>query len=124
MKRPSFTPKQRLDTFKAFGAVVLCQADNCDAAIYIAEAELDHHLAIVDGGKHEQSNFRPICSSCHRKKSAREHRANSKAKRVAKAQEVHRAVVAKVMSKSPGKIKGNGFKAWRKFDGSIVRREK
>lgn len=123
-KRKSFTAAQRLKCFEDHGAIVLCQATGCDNAMYIKGCDLDHHLALIDGGKHEHENLRPICSSCHRKKSAREHRANSKAKRVAKAQEVHRAVVAKVMSKPPGKIKGNGFKAWRKFDGSIVRREK
>lgn len=83
MKRPAFTDKQRLDTFKAFGAIVCCQAKGCDSAIAISEAEIDHHVALIDGGKHELGNFRPICSSCHRKKSAREHKANSKAKRLA-----------------------------------------
>ena len=83
MKRPAFTAKQRLDTFKAYGAIVCCQADGCDNAMYISEAELDHHVALIDGGKHELDNWRPVCSSCHRKKSAREHKANCKAKRLA-----------------------------------------
>lgn len=123
-KRKAFTAAQRLKVFESYGAIVLCQAPGCDNAMYIKGCDIDHIQALVDEGKHKPENWRPICSSCHRKKSAREHRANSKAKRVAKAQEVHRAVVAKVMSKPPGKIKGNGFKAWRRFDGSIVRREK
>lgn len=86
---------------------MLCQATGCDSAIYISEAELDHFLALIDGGKHEQENFRPVCSSCHRKKSAREHIANAKCKRVNRKHS---------QPKPPGKIKGRGFpKMKRKF---------
>ena len=83
---PGFTKAQRYDVMVMFGAIVCCQCSDpkCDDAIYINEAEIDHHLAIVDGGKHELDNWRPISSHCHARKSAREHRANAKAKRVAK----------------------------------------
>lgn len=123
MTRPRFTASQRLRCFEDHGAIVCCQAPGCDNAMYIKGCDIDHHLALIDGGKHEGENIRPICSSCHRKKSAREHKSNSKAKRVAKAREVHRAVLAKVMKRPEGKIKGAGFTGWRKFDGSIVRRK-
>ena len=86
MARPSFTAKQRLKCFEDHGAIVLCQCDNpdCDTAIYIKGCPIDHWLALVDGGKHEDSNFRPIAPGCHSKKSAREHKNNAKAKRIAK----------------------------------------
>lgn len=45
----------------------------------------------------------------------------AKAKRIAKAREVHRAVVARVMERPAGKIRGRGFSGWQKFDGSVVR---
>lgn len=117
MARPGFTPKQRLDTFKAYGAIVLCQADGCDSAIYISEAELDHHVALIDGGKHELDNWRPVCSSCHRKKSAREHKNNSKAKRIVKKREG-------TMKRRGPPMKSRGFdKALRKrMNGQVEKR--
>lgn len=124
MKRPAITPKMRLKVFQDFGAIVCCQAEGCDAAIYIKEAELDHHLALVDGGKHETGNLRPICSSCHRKKSAREHRNNAKAKRLAKAHAEHQAVLARVMKRPAGKIRSRGFdkRLRKKMNGQTERR--
>lgn len=81
MTRPSFTPAQRLRCFEDHGAIVLCQADNCDSAMYIKGCDIDHWLALIDGGRHAQENFRPLCTACHAKKSAREHRENCRAKR-------------------------------------------
>jgi len=124
MKRPPFTPKQRLDTFKAYGAIVLCQADGCDSAIYISEAELDHHVALIDGGKHELDNWRPVCSSCHRRKSAREHKNNAKSKRLNAARQAHAAIVKREAAKQAGKIKSRGFetKYRKKMNGSVEKR--
>jgi len=48
-----------------------------------AEINMDHHLSLVDGGKHELANWVPRCIPCHKEKSAREHIANCKAKRLA-----------------------------------------
>lgn len=84
MTRPRFTAAQRLKCFEDHGAIVLCQAEDCDNAMYVKGCEIDHWLALVDGGAHTNDNLRPICASCHRKKSAREHRNNAKCKRVAK----------------------------------------
>ncbi len=84
MTRPRFTSSQRLKCFEDHGAIVCCQGPNCDSAVYIKGCDIDHHLALIDGGKHEQDNFRPLCGSCHARKSAYEHRQNAKAKRLAK----------------------------------------
>lgn len=87
MTRPAshrFTKAQRLEVFERFGAIVCCQAAGCDNAIYIQGCPIDHFLALVDGGKHEFDNWRPICTACHAKKSAREHKENCRAKRRAK----------------------------------------
>ena len=82
--RQPFTPSQRLKCFEDHGAIVLCQGEGCDSAIYIKGCAIDHWLALIDGGKHEQLNFRPLCGACHKIKSAIEHIRNAKAKRLAK----------------------------------------
>ena len=84
MKRPSFTAAQRLKCFEDHGAIVLCQGKGCDSAIYIKGCNIDHVLALIDGGTHEHSNFSPICRPCHARKSAHEHKENARAKRRAK----------------------------------------
>jgi len=77
--------------------------------------------ALIDGGKHEVSNFRPICSSCHRKKSAFEHVRNSKSKRLAAARSIHEQVKARLIDRPPGKIR-NGKRQFPKRTFAEVRR--
>lgn len=60
----------------------LCAVASCRTVLVPGRAEDDHHLALVDGGTNELSNRRLICSECHKVKSALEHKANSKAKRL------------------------------------------
>jgi len=119
MARPAFTAKQRLKCFEDHGAIVLCQCDDpdCDTAIYIKGCPIDHWLALVDGGKHEDSNFRPISPGCHASKSAREHKANSKAKRIVKKREG-------TMKRRGPPMKSRGFdKALRKrMNGQVEKR--
>lgn len=126
MKRPAFTAKQRLKCFEDHGAIVLCQCDDpdCDTAIYIKGCPIDHWLALVDGGKHEDSNFRPISPGCHAKKSAREHKRNAKSKRLATARQAHDAIVKREAEKQAGKIKSRGFckTLTKRFDGKVVAR--
>ena len=81
---PAFTKAQRLEVFETYGAIVCCQGEGCDSAIYIRGCHIDHHQAWIDDGAHELGNWRPLCFLCHSKKSAREHRNNAKCKRVAK----------------------------------------
>lgn len=122
MKRPGITPAMRYQVFRDHGAIALCQV--CGDSQRIADMALDHHLALIDGGEHDASNLRPICSSCHAKKSAGEHKNNAKAKRLALARELHHAIVVLGETRKTGTIKSRGFKGWRKFNGQQVRREK
>lgn len=92
MKRPAITPAMRLQVLRNFGAIVLCQ--ECGNPERIADVQLDHHLALIDGGSHTVEELRPLCLPCHKPKSALEHKSNSKAKRLSKARELHQAVVA------------------------------
>jgi 5-methylcytosine-specific restriction endonuclease McrA len=95
----------RLQVLKLFGAMVMCQV--CEGLIYIADAEIDHELALVDGGSHDwSSNMRPLCRECHSRKSAKEHQENCRAKR---RQKKH------TQPTQPGSIKSRGFdKTYRK----------
>ena len=108
MKRPAITPAMRLAVLKDHKASVMCS--ECGRDVPVAEAQIDHHLALVDGGAHEVDNLRPLCPGCHKVKSAREHVANCKAKRLLK----------KHSNLTPeGKIKSRPFAGSRKFDGKI-----
>lgn len=107
-KRPAITPAMRLAVLKAHGASVMCS--DCGADVLVSDVQIDHHLALVDGGAHEVENLRPLCINCHKQKSAREHKNNAKAKRLLK----------KHSNPLPeGSIKSRPFQGSRKFNGQI-----
>lgn len=112
----------KLDALKRFGATVPCAI--CTEPTKLDDVQYDHALAFVDDGTHESINIRPVCVGCHKKKSAGEHKNNSKAKRLARAAETHEAVVARVMTRGPSRLKGRGFDKTktRRFDGKTVER--
>jgi hypothetical protein len=109
IKRPPISAQMRLEVFKRHGATVACAM--CKVVKPIADMQLDHHLALINGGEHTVEELRPVCSApdCHPKKSATEHRENCRAKRLAKAKAVHDAVVAKMATRAPSKIKSRPF---------------
>ena len=74
--------------------------------------DFDHELPLCLGGKHDEENIRAICKPAHKAKTAQDIGMKSKA---------DRQRLAHLGLKKP---KGRGFTAWRKFDGSVVRREK
>jgi 5-methylcytosine-specific restriction endonuclease McrA len=114
MKRPAITPAMRLQVLKLHGALVCCQV--CGAATYIADVDIDHELALIDGGSHDfQANMRPVCKACHAIKSAREHKNNAKTKRIVK---------KRATPSGNGSIKSRPFQGSRKFDGTPVWRTK
>ncbi len=114
MKRPAITPAMRLQVLKLHGAIVCCQV--CGEATYIADIDIDHELALIDGGSHDfQANMRPVCKGCHAVKSAKEHKNNCKAKRIVK---------KRATPSGNGSIKSRPFQARRKFNGEINWRNK
>jgi len=65
VKRPAITPAMRLAVLKAHGATVMCS--ECGKLVPVTEVQIDHHLALVDGGEHSVENLRPLCPDpCHR----------------------------------------------------------
>ena len=112
MKRPNITDKMKLEVLGRYSAPCW----HCVFPVIISEMQYDHTAALVDGGAHATENIKLICRLCHSKKSAFEHKRNSKSKRIAKAREVHTAVVRKEAARAPSKIKSRGFpklpKAW------------
>jgi len=114
MKRPAITPAMRLNVLKKFGAVVLCQI--CGDAEYVAVIQIDHELALVDGGLHcADTNLRPVCVPCHARKSGREHQNNAKTKRIVK---------KRATPSGNGSIKSRGFdkSLRRKMNGQVEKR--
>jgi len=114
VKRPAITPAMRLQVLKLHGALVCCQV--CGDATYIADIDIDHELALIDGGSHDfQANMRPVCKACHAIKSAREHKNNAKTKRIVK---------KRATPSGNGSIKSRPFQGSRKFNGEINWRNK
>ena len=62
-----------------FGARCHLTGKKCDPK----DLDLDHVIALADGGEHRESNLRPIYRPAHRKKTGKENSARSKANRVA-----------------------------------------
>lgn len=114
--RKPITQAMQLALWKEHGAAI-CYV--CRAMRAANNLHMDHVQALVDGGKHEIDNLRFVCVDCHRKKSAREHRNNSKAKRLAAAREAHERG-----EKKASRMKSRGFDKTRsrKMDGSVVPR--
>ena len=112
-KRPAITPAMRLSVLKAHGASVMCS--DCGADVLVSDVQIDHHLALVDGGAHEVENLRPLCIPCHAAKSAREHKNNAKTKRIVK---------KRATPSGNGSIKSRGFDKTlrRKMNGQVEKR--
>ncbi len=120
MKRPAITAKLKLAVI-AKTARIPCA--HCLQIFSLDQLQFDHHLALIDGGTHDAENLRPLCVSCHRPKSSNEHRANSKAKRLALARLHHAAVLRGERIREPGAIRSRPFdNRWtRKLNGRVVR---
>ena len=71
----------------------------------------DHIQALINGGLNVESNLQPICTPCHRVKTA------------ADVEEKVKVAAVRRKSHQLSKYKRPGFRGWRRFDGSIVRRD-
>jgi hypothetical protein len=81
-KRRHITPMQRAKIFAAAGE----RCAKCNRKLRIGDdwdlAEIDHRIALENGGTNDLENMQPLCCWCHTDKSADDHRTASKSKRV------------------------------------------
>lgn len=78
----------------------------CGRAI-TRDLEVDHIIALINGGAHREANLMPLHRVCHRHKTARD-----VAEKAVTARKRRRHLLRKPRT----------ITAWRRFDGSIVRR--
>jgi 5-methylcytosine-specific restriction protein A len=77
--------------------------------------DLDHKVALCNGGQHVESNLFPALRDKHREKTAADVAEKSKVARV-------RAKHLGIKKAGPA-LKGGGFRGWRNMRGEIVWRE-
>ena len=66
----------------------------------------DHIEALINGGKHAESNLQLLCVPCHAVKT--------------KTDVAEKSITARVRAKHLGLKKPRTIRSWRRFDGSIV----
>lgn len=106
-------PRVRIRTFERYdGHCALCGVK------IVAQGWIcDHALALVNGGKNEESNLQPLCSWCNKVKTAADIATKSKTARI-KAR--HLGLSARRSSAMPGS-RASKFK--RKINGQVVLRD-
>lgn len=96
-------PRVRLRVFERYHGA--CQG--CLRKLYPGDKwDLDHIVALVNGGRHAEANLRPLCSWCHKKKTKADVAAKSKTYRI--------------RSRHAGLRKPRTITRWRKFNREIV----
>lgn len=68
--------------------------------------DLDHVVALINGGEHRESNLAPALKQAHRGKTARDIAQKAKSERIRK--------------RAAGIQKPRAIRSWRRFDGSPV----
>jgi 5-methylcytosine-specific restriction protein A len=68
--------------------------------------EVDHIVALANGGEHRESNLAPVLKEKHKEKTKQDVRTKSK--------------TARMRAKHLGLKKPRSIKAWRRFSGAIV----
>lgn len=104
-------PRVRLRVFERHGGVCHISGRKIRAG---EPWDVEHVTALADwpedeGHGNRETNLRPALRDKHRQKTA--------------AENTSRAGVRRKKAKSLGIKGGGGFRAWRKFDGTIVRRD-
>lgn len=106
-------PRVRLRVFEKFGGI--CQLTNIKIQVG-DDWDLDHKVALINGGANDEDNLQPVLRTAHRKKTARDVKEKAKADRVRKK---HLGIASAKAALPCGKKS-----AWkRKIDGTLVRRE-
>lgn len=105
-------PRVRLRVFEAHGGV--CAESG--RKIQPGEAwDLDHRIALANGGENRESNLQPVLKDTHRKKTALDVKAKAKSARVRKK---HTGIW-----QAKSKLPGSRDSEWkRKIDGTWVKR--
>ena len=89
-KRHRFTPMERAKIFAAAGE--RCSACNRHLRIGddwdLVEGDIDHRIALENGGTNNPENMQVLCDWCHTPKTADDHRTASKSKRIYTSQRV------------------------------------
>ena len=93
----------KVRVFHRYGGV----CPKCTRKMEPSKWQCDHIIALVNGGKHEEANLQPLCTSpCHSQKTKEDVAQKSKDYRV--------------RAKHNGIKKPRTIRSWRKFNGEIV----
>jgi 5-methylcytosine-specific restriction endonuclease McrA len=106
--RKGFTAKQRREVYEAQDGT----CGGCESGLK-GSWPIDHTVPLADGGSHSPGNWMGLCLDCHAVKTKREATARAKTERLRKAD---------LEPAEPSRLQSRGFTAWRKMDGTIVRR--
>lgn len=104
-------PRVRLRVFERYHGA--CQG--CLRKLFPGDKwDCDHTVALVNGGEHRESNLRPMCQNCHRKKSAAD---------VAEKAIAYRKRAKHVGIRKPSRFPCSRDSRWKKrLDGTVVER--
>lgn len=106
-------PRVRLRIFEQYGGV--CQLTGRKIQIG-DEWDLDHRIALINGGANDEDNLWPVLREAHREKTAEDVKIKAKADRVRKK---HLGIIRPKSRLPCGK--DSPFK--KRLDGSVVRRD-
>lgn len=105
-------PRVRLRVFLAYDGICQC---GCSTKISNKPWELDHKIALINGGENRESNFHPLLVEHHREK--------TKTDVAEKAKTYKKRLKNYGVKKSRWSMPGSRASGWkRKMDGSWIRR--
>jgi len=108
-----FPPRVRVRVFERAGG----KCEVCSRKLGPADKwQVDHIIALINGGANRESNARCICDWCHKAKTRQDVAAKSKTARV---RAHHLGIKPKTSRPIPGS-KASGIK--RRFDGTTINR--
>lgn len=107
----SVPPRVRMRVFSRFDGVCQC---GCGRSIYPGDQwQVDHVIALTNGGENIESNLVPLLAACHKAKTARDVKEKAKVYRI---RAKHRGIKLR-----KGRSLSHPFLR-RKMDGTVVRK--